>query len=110
MISQDLFPILCQGQILKYCQSEHIKDFFEMRKCDDDQEPTSPKTYTDWTTTETQWHTSATHVHTTDPNPTITMEPHEPDYEGFEMASMVNSSYNFAYSMSETNYELNYDY
>ena len=76
-----------------------------MRKCDDDQESTTEKSYTDWTTTETQWHTSATPVHTTDPNPTITIEPHEPDYEGFDMRSMVNSSYNFAYSMSEINYD-----
>ena len=75
-----------------------------MRKCDDDQEPTT-KTYTDWTTTQTQWHTSASHAHTTDPNPTITFEPHEPDYEGYEMMSMVNSSYTFDYSMSEVNYD-----
>ena len=78
-----------------------------MRKCDDDQESTTEKSYTDWTTTETTWHTSATHGHTTDPNPTQTLEPPVPDYED---SSMVNSSYTFDFSMSEVNYEVNYDY
>ena len=105
MISQEVFPILYQTQNIKYWQLELIKDFFEMRKCDDDQEPTTEKSYTDWTTTQTEWHTSATHDHTTNPNPTSTLEPHEPDYVGFEMASMVNSSYTFEYSMSEINYD-----
>ena len=76
-----------------------------MRKCDDDQGSTTEKTYTDWTTTQTEWHTSASHPYTTNPYQTFSFEAREPDYEGYEMMSMVNSSYTFDYSMSEVNYD-----
>jgi len=100
-LKSKLYIAECEG-------GNDFSDFFEMRKCDDAQEPTTEKSYTDWTTTQTQWHTSATHVHTTNPNPTTTIEPHEPDYEGLEMMSMINSSYAFEYSMSEINYDYYY--
>ena len=88
---------------------EHMQDFFEMRKCDDDQGSTTEQTYTNWTPTQSQeWRTSA---RTTNPYPTSTLVPPEPDYEGFEMmeeSSMVNSSYIFDYNSYNIDYAANY--